>query len=83
MIQARYTVDDARVSASRAALTAALLLAGRTGKLARFRHDPDNTAALPTILSGRFAVFNILRQTAPEVFHNWHQVQELIPTPFF
>ncbi|MFZ4394087.1 MAG: nucleotidyl transferase AbiEii/AbiGii toxin family protein [Kiritimatiellia bacterium] len=83
LIQARYTVDDARVSASRVALTAALILAGRTGKLARFRHDPDNEAALPATLPGRFAVFNILRQTAPEVFYNWNQVQNLIPTPFF
>jgi hypothetical protein len=72
-----YTVDEARLSASRAALLAALLRAGRSGPLAFYRYVPERVHELPVTLDGRYDVLNPLREIATEAFHNWHQVAML------
>ena len=82
LIREQYDLEKARVSASRAALMAALVKAGRTGRLARFRYDSENDTPLPATLVGRLSILNILRQTSSEAFHNWHQVQLLMGVDF-
>ena len=72
-----YTVEHSRVSASRVALLAALLRAGRSGRLESYRYLPERAHELPGILGGKYAVLNSLREVATEAFHNWHQVQML------
>ena len=72
-----YTVEEARISASRAGLLAALLRYGQSGSPAPYRFVPERAEELPTELGGRYAVLNPLRETATEAFHNWHQVQVL------
>jgi len=72
-----YTVEEARISASRAGLLAALLRHGRSGRPEAYRFRPERADELPAELTGRYAVLNSLRETATEAFHNWHQVQVL------
>ena len=77
LVRETYTVEDARISASRAGLLAAFLRIGRSGQLARVRFVPTRAHELPHSLTGQYAVFNPLREIATEAFHNWHQVQIL------
>ncbi|MBN1511660.1 MAG: nucleotidyl transferase AbiEii/AbiGii toxin family protein, partial [Phycisphaerae bacterium] len=77
LVRETYTVEDARISASRAGLLAALLRHGRSGRLAPFRFVLERAGELPPGLEGRYAVLNPLREIATEAFHNWHQVQLL------
>jgi len=72
-----YTVEEARLSASRAGLLAALLRNGRSGRPAQYLFVPGRARELPAGLEGRYAVLNPLRAIATRAFHNWHQVQLL------
>jgi len=74
LVRETYTVAEARISASRAALLAALLRAGRSGPLAPYRFVSERARELPTTLGGHYAVLVPLREIAMEAFHNWHQV---------
>ena len=77
LVRETYTVEEARISASRAGLLAALLRDGCSGRPTRFRYVPERAHELPSSLAGRYAVLNPLRGIATEAFHNWHQVQML------
>jgi hypothetical protein len=77
LVRETYTVEEARISASRAGLLATLLRYGRSGRLTPYRFVPEHARTLPTSLTGRYAVLNPLREIATEAFHNWHQVQML------
>jgi len=77
LTQNEYTVDSARLSASRAALLAALIRAGRSGRPEQYIFNPEALDDLPRALEGRYAVLSPLRETVTEAFHNWHQVELL------
>jgi hypothetical protein len=77
LLRESYTLADARVSASRAALLAALLRYGETGPLATYRFSPARLRQLPAALTGRYAVLNPLRETSPETFFHWSEVSRL------
>jgi len=77
LVRETYTVEEARISASRAGLLATLLRYGRSGRVAQYRFVSENARALPISLTGRYAMLNPLRGIATEAFHNWHQVQML------
>lgn len=77
LVRDSYTVEGARISASRVALLAALVRAARSGPLTRYRFVSARARELPSALTGRYAVLNPLREIATEAFHYWHQVQKL------
>jgi hypothetical protein len=77
LVRETFTVEEARISASRAGLLATLLRYGRSGNLSFYRFTPARARALPASLAGRYAILNPLREIATEAFHNWHQAQTL------
>ncbi len=74
LTQSEYTLTDARIHASRAALLATLLRAKVDGSLDPFRYSPAMARSLPPSLPPRYAVLNPLREIATEAYHNWNQV---------
>jgi hypothetical protein len=72
-----FSIEAARLPASRAALVAALLRSGGLS-FAPYRYAPDRVAGLPRRLEGHYAVFNSLYETATEAFFNWHYVAALM-----
>lgn len=77
LVNEEFTIDAARLPASRAALLAVLLRFGQLS-LAPYRFSPNLAAGLPRGLEGRYAVLNPLRETATEAFFNWHHVTNLL-----
>ncbi|MFC1453186.1 nucleotidyl transferase AbiEii/AbiGii toxin family protein [Verrucomicrobiota bacterium] len=73
-----YRIDEARVSAAKAACLAALLKQSRTDQApAQLRFDPDRIAELRTAGLHRWPVLNRLKAISPEAFHYWHILENL------
>lgn len=77
LVSDEYTLQSAKLSASRAAILGALLRMGQLS-FAPYRYSPAQVAGLPRGLTGRYAVLNPLRETATEAYFNWHHVSNLL-----
>ena len=80
MVQGRFNVNDAQVTASRVALLAALVKSGEGKRNLRdLRWKPENIVRLDSIsLIGPLERFNRVKATLPEAFYNLHMAQSLL-----
>lgn len=80
LVNIRFRLEEAKISASRAALLAALLkiqLKGRS--LKKFRWSPEHTSELPSLmLKPPLENLNRIKALIPEAFYNVYTAQELL-----
>lgn len=77
MVQGKFKVNDAQVTASRVALLAALVKSGEVKRNLRdLRWKPENLVRLDSAsLTGPLERFNRVKETLPEAFYNLHMAQ--------
>ena len=80
MIGRRYTWDDARVAAARAAHLAALIRTGKVPEdMAAIRYDESAIDAIKAAeLDGEFKILNKLKGINPEAFFHWVKVRDAL-----
>ena len=80
LLDIEFTFPRAQVAASRAALLAAVIRAGKTDRnLADFRKIPTEKAVLEKLrIEGQWKKLFKVRKTNVEAFYNWHQAERLL-----
>lgn len=75
-----FGFPKAQVAASRAALLATAIRAGKTDRnLADFRKVPSDRAVLEKLrIDGQWKKLFKVRKTNVEAFYNWHQAERLL-----
>jgi hypothetical protein len=77
LTQAEYTMADAVLHASRAALLATMIQYGFNGRMDDIRYLPEDALNLPATLPDRYASLNPLREINTEAYSNWVKVVHL------
>jgi hypothetical protein len=79
LVQCRFTLQEAKVAAAKAALLSRLILHNHQElKLRDLRFDPANTECLKTAMIQRpLEYLNKLKGANNEAFHYWHKIQTL------
>ena len=80
LVNTRFRLEEAKISASRAALLAALLKIQPKGySLKEFRWSPKRTSELPSLmLKPSLENLNRIKALIPEAFYNLYTAQELL-----
>ena len=80
LVNTRFRLEDAKISASRAVLLAALLKSQPKGRAFKdFRWDPKRVSELPSLmLKPPLENLNRIKTLIPEAFYNLYTAQDLL-----